>query len=116
MGQGKSFFKVVYFQPSAICFYFPVFWSEKSLKDLPGGSSHLWTCTVLHHEKGEAGELRGGETEETLAYDETGLDLTGHINKKSMNKPYSPGIPFHDHHRPLKQSLGNLCAISELEL
>ena len=78
-GQGKKFFKVVYFQPSAIYFYFPVFWSEKSLKDISGSSSHLQTCTVLHHEKGEAWELRGGETEETLEYDKTGLDLTGRI-------------------------------------
>ena len=42
IGQGESFFKVVYFQPSAICFYFPVFWSEKSLKDLLGSCSHTY--------------------------------------------------------------------------
>ena len=49
--------------------------------------------------------------------DKTGLDLTGHFKKKkSMNTTYLPGIPFHDHHRPLKQSLGGLWAISELEL
>ena len=39
--RAKVLFKVVYFQPFAICFYFPVFWSEKSLKDLSGSCSHL---------------------------------------------------------------------------
>ena len=39
--RAKVFFKVAYFQPSAICFYFPVFSSEKSLKDLLGSCSHL---------------------------------------------------------------------------
>ena len=31
-------------------------------------------------------ELRGGETGETLAFDKTGLDLTGHFKKKKIDE------------------------------
>ena len=113
--RAKVFLKSYIFNHPPFAFIFRSFEVRKVSKTSGG----LLPPINLHSpspRKGRSGELRGGETEETLAYDETGLDLTGHINKKSMNKPYSPGIPFHDHHRPLKQSLRNLCAISELEL
>ena len=113
--RAKVFLKLYIFNHRPFAFIFRSFEVRKASKTSQGAPPTYKPAQSFTTRR-EEGELRGGETEETLAFDKTGLDLTGHINKKSMNKTYLPGIPFHDHHRPLKQSLRNLCAISELEL